>query len=290
MTAEQVYAMLKKRINSNGVSQEKIEKAVESYLERNPISNLDVRIDGESVVQDGVADIPLCTTSKAPGLIAIDLYSSNGGLHRANSDTGLIRIAKASDNSLAERENEFCPVVPKNLDYAVKSAMCDGKGADWTAEEQAAARERMRVWSGDWQIIMDETLTELAKEVSFKVPDNTKEMICFFKSGATVANTAVYLYTKNSGASVDESFAAFGGSLTTDAISIGCQKIQFLSSQYGLIEYSYLSHSTPSSSDYAQRVGKTSVLRIDDKRFFFNSVNQNTGYPVGTRLLVFVRR
>lgn len=37
MTAEQVYAILKKRINSNGVSQEKIDKAVESYLERNPI-------------------------------------------------------------------------------------------------------------------------------------------------------------------------------------------------------------------------------------------------------------
>lgn len=39
MTAEQVYAILKKRINSNGVSQEKIEKAVESYFERNPIKN-----------------------------------------------------------------------------------------------------------------------------------------------------------------------------------------------------------------------------------------------------------
>lgn len=37
MTEEQVYAILKKRINSNGVSQEKIDKAVESYLERNPI-------------------------------------------------------------------------------------------------------------------------------------------------------------------------------------------------------------------------------------------------------------
>lgn len=46
MTAEQVYAMLKKRINSNGVSQEKIEKAVESYLERNPINNYDLVEDG----------------------------------------------------------------------------------------------------------------------------------------------------------------------------------------------------------------------------------------------------
>lgn len=284
MTAEQVYAMLKKRINSNGVSQEKIEKAVESYLERNPISNLDVRIGGESIVQDGVAEIPMMGVGKS-GLIQ---FRSGYGLQLIGN---YLLVKGATETEIINRTGSRLAIfADRTLDYAVKVAMCDGKGADWTAEEQAAARERMRAWSGDWQIIMDETLTELAKEVSFKVPDNTKEMICFFKSGATVENTAVYLHTKNSGASVDESFAAFGGSLTTNAISIGCQKIQFLSSQYGLIEYSYLSHSTPSSSDYAQRVGKTSVLRIDDKRFFFDSVNQNTGYPVGTRLLVFVRR
>lgn len=103
----------------------------------------DVQINGESIVQDGIAEIPLCTKIKGPGLITVDLYSSDGGLYRVNNDTGLIRIAKANNMSLTERENEFCPVVPANLDYAVKAAMCDGKGAAWTAEEQAAARERM---------------------------------------------------------------------------------------------------------------------------------------------------
>lgn len=103
----------------------------------------DVQINGTSIVENGIAEIPLCTTSKAPGLIAIDTYSNSGGLYRANNDTGLIRIAKASDKSLTERENEFCPVVPRNLDYAVKCAMCDGKGDAWTAEEQTNARERM---------------------------------------------------------------------------------------------------------------------------------------------------
>ena len=137
---------------------------------------------------------------------------------------------------------------------------------------------------------MDETLAELVQEVSFEVPDDTKEMICFFKSGATLANTQVYLRTRNIGASSAESYALFGGQLNTNAISIGCQKIQFLNSQYGLIEYSYLSHSTPSTADNAQRIGKTSVLRIDDKRFFFHSTDIGSGYPVGTRLLVFVRR
>ena len=68
MTAEQVYAMLKKRINSNGVSQEKIEKAVESYLERNPISNLDVRINGQSIVENGIADIPEYWANTANGI------------------------------------------------------------------------------------------------------------------------------------------------------------------------------------------------------------------------------
>lgn len=141
----------------------------------------------------------------------------------------------------------------------------------------------------NWQIIMDETLAELAQEVSFEVPDDTKEMICFFKSGETLANTSVYLRTDSS-TNIAESFAPFGGSLLTNAISIGCQKIQFINSQYGLVEYSYLSHTTPSTSDDAQRSGKASALRIDKKRFFFHSVESGSGYPVGTRLLVLVRR
>lgn len=121
----------------------------------------DVTINDESIVKDGVAEIPLCTKTKGPGLITIDIYSNSGGLFRANYNTGLIRIAKASDNSLAERENPYCPVVPTNLDYAVKCAMCDGKGAAWTAEEQAAARERM----GTWITIADITLEEDASMI-----------------------------------------------------------------------------------------------------------------------------
>lgn len=119
---------------------------------------MDVRIDGKSIVQDGVADIPLCTTSKAPGLISIDLYSNAGGLYRANSVTGLIRIANAKNTAIDERKNSYCPIVPANLDYAVKAAMCDGKGAAWTADEQAAARERMGI--GELELVVSATLEE----------------------------------------------------------------------------------------------------------------------------------
>lgn len=250
-----------------------------------------MQINGKSIVQNGIAEIPLCTKTKEAGLISIDAYSSDGGLHRANNATGLIRIASATNNQINERRSNFCPIVPKTIDYVVKVAMCDGKGAMWTADEQAAARERIGSWTGDWQIIMDETLAELTQNVSFEVPDDTKEMICYFESGATTSkNNQVYLRTSNKGASVAENFASFGGALSDNTISIGCQKIQFLNSQYGLIEYSYLSHSPKLSSDNAQRLGKTSLLRIDNKRFAFHSTDINSGYPVGTRLLVLVRR
>ena len=41
MNAEQVYAILKKRIDSKGVTQDKVDKAIQSYLERNPIKKLE---------------------------------------------------------------------------------------------------------------------------------------------------------------------------------------------------------------------------------------------------------
>lgn len=121
-------------------------------------SDLDVQIDGKSIVQNGTAEIPLCTKTKEAGLISIDTYPDNGGLHRANNATGLIRIASARNNQIDERRNQFCPIVPKTIDYAVKAAMCDGKGAAWTAEEQAAVRERMGIY--DWEDILDVTLEE----------------------------------------------------------------------------------------------------------------------------------
>lgn len=153
----------------------------------------DVQINGTSIVKDGVAEIPLCTTSKAPGLIAIDIYSNSGGLYRANNDTGLIRIAKASDNSLTERKNEFCPVVPRNLDYAVKSAMCDGKGVAWKAEEQAAARDRIGI--DEYEDVLDVTLEE-DSSFSADFEHEYKQLYIYIdQSGVTEKIYAViYLY------------------------------------------------------------------------------------------------
>lgn len=47
-------------------------------------------------------------------------------------------------NSLIER-----PITPSCMDYAVKAAMCDGKGAAWTDAERLAALARMGCTVGD---------------------------------------------------------------------------------------------------------------------------------------------
>lgn len=77
----------------------------------------------------------------------------------ADSNDGQLRLYPASEKSIDARQKiNVSPISVNNLDYAVKAAMCDGKGAAWTAEEQAAARERMGI--DEWESILDITLEE----------------------------------------------------------------------------------------------------------------------------------
>lgn len=119
-------------------------------------SNLDVRINGESIVQDGVAEIPVAKEDDILGVIKTVPYEFWGTGVGANS-AGRLQLYPASEKNIDERKKiNVSPISVKNLDYAVKAAMCDGKGATWTAEEQAAARER----TGAWTTIADITLDE----------------------------------------------------------------------------------------------------------------------------------
>lgn len=107
----------------------------------------DVRINGTTITVGGVADIPI-SDGTTIGVIMTD--NSSGGF-----STGLISVnnrlylKNAALNEITERSFRI-PILANNMDYAVKAAMCDGKGAAWTAEEQAAAKERMGI--GDYSL------------------------------------------------------------------------------------------------------------------------------------------
>ena len=68
-------------------------------------------------------------------------------------------ISNPPTNLIDNRNNMWQPdyyaLTVRRIDYAVKSAMCDGKGVAWTEEEQAA-RERMGI--DEWEDVLDVTL------------------------------------------------------------------------------------------------------------------------------------
>lgn len=123
-------------------------------------SNLDVRIDGQSIVQDGVADIPVGQWNK------YSLFKVGSGM---SVTAGEIHPLPANDDRLSKRE-WYSPITAGILDKSVKAAMCDGKGATWTADEQVAARERMGV--GDYAVIISTTLEEETVSITYTQKDN----------------------------------------------------------------------------------------------------------------------
>lgn len=126
-------------------------------------NNLDVRIDGESIVQEGVAEIPVAgytspTQIQSTGLVHVP---SGYGISFQYNTHNLI-ISNPSTSFIDSRNNawqaDYYATTLRKIDYAVKAAMCDGKGAAWTSDEQAAARERIGIT--DFKNVVSATLEE----------------------------------------------------------------------------------------------------------------------------------
>ena len=110
---------------------------IQSALGYTPVKN--VQINGDSLVQDSVATIPLAGYNRL-GAVQLD----PAGFAAASVD-GMLSLVPPTDAQISTHTHTQRPITPSCMDYAVKSAMCDGKGAAWTAAEQKAARERMGV-------------------------------------------------------------------------------------------------------------------------------------------------
>ena len=124
-------------------------------------TDLDVQINGKSIVKEGVANIPIANGSEV-GLVR-NYYNEYSSGIKFDSD-GAIRLVNTIDN-ISKRTNNF-PILNTSLDYAVKCAMTDGKGAEWTEEEKVSARERIGTLS-NFRLLGEVNITEEVAEVSF---------------------------------------------------------------------------------------------------------------------------
>lgn len=112
----------------------------------------DVLVNGVSVVDNGVASIPKI----ASGVSGVVSFTKNQGLG-LYADLNCLYITRAVNGDIDARSNPFNPIVPKNLAYAIKSAMCTDIDAEWTSEEKAMAQERMGL---GWKLLGDVTVEE----------------------------------------------------------------------------------------------------------------------------------
>ena len=126
-----------------------------------------MRLNGESLVQDSAATIPLAGYNRL-GAVQLDPAG-----FAAASVEGKLSLVPPTDAQISTHTHTQRPITPSCMDYAVKAAMCDGKGAAWTSAEQKAARERMGI-PGEFELIEEITLSEDVMNVAREAfPDGT---------------------------------------------------------------------------------------------------------------------
>lgn len=116
----------------------------------------DVQVAGSSVLVDGIANVPIANEEKE-GVIKAPLADGTSGIQLDNDNRPCVFAASEAD--ITARQTLYRPLVPARMDYAVKAAMCDSKGAAWTDAEQKAAREKMGI-PGNFELLHSITVGE----------------------------------------------------------------------------------------------------------------------------------
>lgn len=121
--------------------------------------------------QSGIVDIPVADSSEDNiGLIRGAQDSEANGIEVTD---GSLHLVAASNKRIDDRDSGA--LTPQNLDYAVKAAMCDGKGPNWTASEQKAAQDRIGLDQSD--IAQDvEKLKESVDKLNETVETNSTDI------------------------------------------------------------------------------------------------------------------
>ena len=134
----------------------------------------DVQLNGESLVQDSMATIPLVGYNRL-GAVQLDPAG-----FAAASVEGKLALVPPTDAQISTHTYTQRPITPSCMDYAVTAAMTDGKGPAWTAAQQAAARERMGI-PGDYELLEEITISEAVTSfIRESTPDGTPYSLAGF--------------------------------------------------------------------------------------------------------------
>lgn len=110
-----IYTKLNEKINISDIADDLTTKSADRPLSAKQGQVLDAKKADVATLNDYVKFTNLATTDTA-GVVKI---SDTRGI--GIESTGIINISKANDSQILSKLNNFCPIVPANLDYAVRS-------------------------------------------------------------------------------------------------------------------------------------------------------------------------
>ena len=234
--------------------------AVLEAVEAKDVGVQDVQVAGASVVTDGVANVPILNKPGAYGVI-----TTNNALGIGITSTGIIKTVPATNYVIDTRLNNanismYSIISPYIFDYAVKAAMCDGKGAAWTAEEQAAARERMGI-PKNYELLFS---GEVDNVIAFTIECNKKIdrlLIIMNCTEVEVGGSLGINYKKNN-------VKVMNPSLISNAAKVGRQTAVEIYNEFG-VRRARAYAATSNSTDWwaavnVEQVGHSDSLAIND--------------------------
>lgn len=171
----------------------------------------DILINGTSIVTDGKANIPL--SSK-------DVYGVVKPHTSMQFTNGELGFKRATQDNLSKR-NYWFAIDSQNIDIAVKSAMCDGVGTEWTVPEKASARNRLGVDLVPLfePIIIEEDLTGAT---SFELPYPCSKIKILVKQPADTTSISLYC-----GIAFEGQYSTGSGALMGSANTVANKYISF---------------------------------------------------------------
>lgn len=133
----------------------------------------DVQINGTSITENGVANIPYGSNSKR-------------GVVQGNSDdfgvgvnaSGLVYLQQASENMIGTRSDAYHAITPKRLNPAVKAALTDSNKMVLSDTEKAVACETIGADTTLWDTV-EVTIEEASRIISIYCGENVREMRIF---------------------------------------------------------------------------------------------------------------
>lgn len=109
-------------------------------------ASLDVQINGTSIVENGIATIPMASKDSF-GVSKMFPTNDKNVPGVGVSGNGVLGIVQATNANIDEKTTSK-PITPSNLDYAIKSGLTTN-ALEWTEEEKASARAKLGIFDGN---------------------------------------------------------------------------------------------------------------------------------------------